>query len=60
VLSLEAAHAKARVARVGGDGAGAAIMAAVIAAVRAAPTIEVRENARARRLLQDATAAWSG
>jgi L-aspartate oxidase len=55
VLSLEAAHAKARVARVGGDGAGAAIMAAVIAAVRAAPAIEVRENARARRLLQDKT-----
>ena len=55
VLSLEAAHAQARVARVGGDGAGAAIMAAVIAAVRAAPSIEVRENARARRLLQDAT-----
>ncbi|WP_426030421.1 L-aspartate oxidase [Caulobacter sp. DWP3-1-3b2] len=55
VLSLEAAHAKARVARVGGDGAGAAIMAAVIATVRAAPSIEVRENARARRLLQDAT-----
>jgi L-aspartate oxidase len=55
VLSLEAAHAKARVARVGGDGAGAAIMAAVIAAVRATPSIEVRENARARRLLQDAT-----
>jgi len=55
VLSLEAAHAKARVARVGGDGAGAAIMAAVIAAVRAAPSIEIRENARARRLLQDET-----
>ncbi|MCK5909149.1 MAG: L-aspartate oxidase [Caulobacter sp.] len=55
VLSLEAAHSKARVARVGGDGAGAAIMAAVIAAVRATPTIEVRENARARRLLQDTT-----
>jgi L-aspartate oxidase len=55
VLSLEAAHAKARVARVGGDGAGAAIMAAVIASVRATPTIEVRENARARRLLQDDT-----
>ncbi|WP_297515150.1 L-aspartate oxidase [uncultured Caulobacter sp.] len=54
VLSLEAAHSRARVARVGGDGAGAAIMAAVIAAVRATPTIEVRENARARRLLQDA------
>jgi L-aspartate oxidase len=55
VLSLEAAHARARVARVGGDGAGAAIMAAVIATVRATPTIEIRENARARRLLQDAT-----
>jgi L-aspartate oxidase len=55
VLSLEAAHAKARVARVGGDGAGAAIMAAVIAAVRAAPTVEIRENTRARRLLQDDT-----
>jgi len=55
VLSLEAAHAKARVARVGGDGAGAAIMAAVIATVRATPSIEVRENARARLLLQDKT-----
>ena len=54
-LSLEAAHSKARVARVGGDGAGAAIMAAVIAAVRATPAIEIRENARARRLLQDAS-----
>lgn len=54
VLSLEAAHSKARVARVGGDGAGAAIMAAVIDAVRATPSIEIRENARARRLLQDA------
>ena len=53
-LSLEAAHSKARVARVGGDGAGAAIMAAVIATVRATPSIDVRENARARRLLQDA------
>lgn len=55
VLSLEAAHSRARVARVGGDGAGAAIMAAVIATVRATPTIEIRENARARRLLQDPT-----
>ena len=54
-LSLEAAHSKARVARVGGDGAGAAIMAAVIATVRATPSIEVREGARARRLLQDTT-----
>jgi L-aspartate oxidase len=50
---LEAAHGKARVARVGGDGAGRAIMAAVIAAVRAAPGVEVREGVRARRLLTD-------
>ena len=52
--SLEAAHGRARVARVGGDGAGRAIMAAVIAAVRAAPNVEVRERTRVRRLLTDA------
>ena len=51
--SLEAAHGRPRVARVGGDGAGRAIMAAVIAAVRAAPGIEVREGVRVRRLLTD-------
>jgi L-aspartate oxidase len=51
--SLEAAHGRARVARVGGDGAGRAIMAAVIAAARAAPSIEIRENLRVRRLLTD-------
>jgi L-aspartate oxidase len=53
IQSLEAAHSRPRVARVGGDGAGAAIMAAVIAAVRADPLIEVWEKARARGLLQD-------
>src|SRR5580658_5023756 len=41
VQSLEAAHGMPRVARVGGDGAGRAIMEAVIRAVRAEPTIEV-------------------
>jgi len=51
--SLEAAHGRPRVARVGGDGAGRAIMDAVIAAVRAAPSVEVREGVRARRLLTD-------
>jgi L-aspartate oxidase len=50
---LEAAHGRPRVSRVGGDGAGRAIMAAVIAAVRAAPTVEVREGVRVRRLLTD-------
>ncbi len=53
VQSLEAAHSRARVARVGGDGAGRAIMAAVISAARAAGHIEIRENARARALLRD-------
>jgi len=53
VQSLEAAHGRARVARVGGDGAGQAIMDAVIAAVRATPSIEIRAGVRARRLLTD-------
>ena len=53
VQSLEAAHSRARVARVGGDGAGRAIMTAVIAAARSAGHIEIRENAEARTLLAD-------
>jgi L-aspartate oxidase len=60
VQSLEAAHSRARVARVGGDGAGLAIMRAVIAAVRAAPHIEVREGVRAVSLLQNAAGAVAG
>ena len=60
VQSLEAAHSRSRVARVGGDGAGAAIMAAVIAAARAHPDITVWEQARARRLLQDASGRVRG
>jgi L-aspartate oxidase len=58
--SLEAAHGRARIARVGGDGAGAAIMQAVIAAVRTAPSIEVREGWRVRRLLTDAAGRVRG
>ncbi|HEX2802349.1 MAG TPA: FAD-binding protein, partial [Phenylobacterium sp.] len=52
--SLEAAHGRPRVARVGGDQAGAAIMGAVIAAVLAAPHIRVLSGHRLRALLQDA------
>ena len=52
--SLEAAHGRARVARVKGDQAGRAIMEAVTVAVRAAPHIEVRTGARLTGLLQDA------
>ena len=53
-VSLEAAHSHARVARVGGDGAGRAILSALIAAVRAAPHIEVWEDGCLRGLVQDA------
>jgi L-aspartate oxidase len=52
--SLEAAHSRARVARVKGDQAGKAIMDAVVAAALASSHIEIRPNARARALLQDA------
>jgi len=49
-LSREAAHGTARVVRVKGDQAGAAIMEALIAAVRATPTIQVVEGMVAVRL----------
>jgi L-aspartate oxidase len=54
VVSLEAAHSVPRVARVGGDGAGRAILSAVVAAVRAEKLIEVWDDARLKALTQDA------
>ena len=54
VVSLEAAHSVPRVARVGGDGAGRAILSAVVAAVRAESLIEVWDDARLKALSQDA------
>ncbi|HEY1448197.1 MAG TPA: L-aspartate oxidase [Caulobacteraceae bacterium] len=60
IQSLEAAHSRPRVARVGGDGAGLAIMRAVIAAVRASEHIEVREGARVLAMLQDAAGTVMG
>jgi L-aspartate oxidase len=57
---LEAAHGRARIARVGGDGAGRAILEAVAASVLAAPHIEVRTGYRLRALLQDAHGAVRG
>ena len=59
-LSREAAHGQARVARVGGDAAGRAIMDAVIRQVRMASHIEVREGWSLRGLLQDATGRVCG
>jgi L-aspartate oxidase len=50
--SLEAAHSRARVARVKGDQAGKAIMQAVTEAALASPTIAVGQG-RALALLQD-------
>lgn len=59
-VSLEAAHSQARVARVGGDGAGRAILSALVAAVRAAPYVEVWEDGRLRGLIQDQTGRVRG
>lgn len=50
VLSREAAHSFARVVRVKGDQAGAAIMRSLAAAVRATPSIQVLEGATATAL----------
>jgi L-aspartate oxidase len=50
---LEAAHSRARVARVRGDQAGAAIMRALADAALASPHLDLWQDARARALLQD-------
>jgi L-aspartate oxidase len=54
-LSREAAHSAHRVARVKGDGAGAAIMATLIEAVRGNPHIIVRDGWKAVHLLEGET-----
>ena len=59
-VSLEAAHSMARVARVGGDGAGRAILSALVTSVRAASHITVWEDARLRSLIQDETGRVRG
>lgn len=51
VLSKEAAHSSSRVVRVTGDRAGAAIMQALIAQVRATPSIRVLEGFSAQELV---------
>jgi L-aspartate oxidase len=52
-LSMEAAHSRARVARVAGDLAGKAIMEALSYAVAASSHIEMIEGVRALALLRD-------
>jgi L-aspartate oxidase len=54
VQSLEAAHSRARVARVKGDQAGREIMRAMTAAAMASRSIEVQPETRVRALLTDA------
>lgn len=50
-LGLEAAHSRRRIVHAGGDGTGAEIMRALIAAVQRTPSIIVLEQAEARRLV---------
>lgn len=60
ILSLEAAHSRARIARVSGDRAGAEIMASLIARTRALESITVREGLTLRGLLQAAHGGCAG
>src|SRR6202034_996722 len=50
-LKLEAAHSRHRVVNAGGDGTGAEIMRAVVAAVRRTPSITVLEDVAALDLV---------
>lgn len=60
LLSREAAHSRRRVARVGGDGAGAAIVAALVRAVRRAGHIEIIEGISVRDLIADELGRCAG
>ncbi|MBW8733305.1 MAG: L-aspartate oxidase, partial [Asticcacaulis sp.] len=60
VLNREAAHSRARVARVGGDLAGKAILEAVVAKALDAPHIEIWEQAFALGLITDHSGAVIG
>lgn len=59
-LSREAAHRRARVARVKGDQAGAGILAALIRAVRDAGHVEVRSGWRGEALLPASDGGCAG
>ncbi len=50
-FGLEAAHSRKRIIHADGDGTGAAIVRALTAAVRACPSISVKEGVEVRRLL---------
>lgn len=52
-VSREAAHSRARVARVGGDGAGRAVLSALVTTARAASHLSFWEDARLVSLVRD-------
>ncbi len=52
-LGLEGAHSRRRIVHVNGDGAGHAIMQAIVKAVRATPSIEIYEQTVATNLLTE-------
>lgn len=58
-LGLEAAHSRRRIVHAGGDSTGAAVLAALVRAVRANSAIEVA-TLRLRRLLTDSQGAIAG
>ncbi|UYM06982.1 L-aspartate oxidase [Solicola gregarius] len=59
-LTREGGHRRARIAHAGGDATGAEIQRALVAAVRAAPSIEVIEHAFALDVLTDGDGAAVG
>lgn len=50
-LGLEGAHRRRRVAHIGGDGSGVAILNALISQARSTPSVTIRENTPVHRLL---------
>ena len=59
-LTREGGHLRSRIAHAGGDATGAEVSRTLVDAVRAAPGIEVLENALALDLLLDETGAAQG
>lgn len=59
-VSLEAAHSRARVARVGGDGAGRAVLSALVVAARAAAHLTIWEDGRLLALVRSDAGAVVG
>ena len=59
-LGLEAAHSRRRIVHAEGDATGREIMRAVVAAVRACPSILVLDGVEARRILTDASGVVAG